>query len=443
MIYLLAHKYSPRLSYTADIIFGVILQTRFKILYISGPENTSGLPQDAVLLDYTNFENKGALKIPQEKLLFEEDIKPYEPDIEKSDLLKIRFSASLDTQGAVIDFDIFATAFYLLSEYHNYLNTDFDIHERYDETKHNLYSKKHHTQPWVNIYAEWLWKRCIEKNHGLQRNFPAFRYTISFDIDSPFLYSHKPFWLQMGGFLKDVLKLDLPAVKKRFRVLSNAEKDPYDVAEYILKNVSREKLAFLFLLDRHSPNDTRYTYKNTAYQAIIQRLSAAGIECGIHPSYTSFNNAGKIIFEKEKLQQITGKTVYSARMHFLKYRLPQTYHHFIKATLTHDYTACPVHTPGFRHFIATPFLWFDLAKNTVSNLTLHPTMVMDRTLQKYNELDAGKAYHEIVKVIDETIKYNGHFVILWHNSTLSEWKEWKGWRNVFEKVLMYLNSKSQ
>jgi len=31
--------------------------------------------------------------------------------------------------------------------------------------------------------------------------------------------------------------------------------------------------------------------------------------------------------------------------------------------------------------------------------------------------------------------------MLWHNSTLSEWKEWKGWRSVFEKSVNYLKQK--
>ncbi|MGZ5242859.1 MAG: polysaccharide deacetylase family protein [Bacteroidia bacterium] len=440
MIYILAQKYSPRLSYIADVMFGVILRTRFKILYITGPENTSGLPPESVLLNYTEYEIDGALKFPRETLLFEEDIKPQNPRIETGELLKIRFAKELSCKGTVINFDIFAAAFYLISEYENYLNTSFDEHERYDETKHPLYSKKLHTKPWVNIYAEWIWDKCVEKNPYIQREKNAFSYTVTFDIDSPFLYKHKPFWLQVGGFVKDAVKFDFKALKKRVKVLGD-EDDPYDVTDYILQQLPGDKLAFFFLIDRHSPHDTRFTYESKIYRETIKRIATAGIECGIHPSYTSFLDAHKIIFEKEKLQEITGKKVYSARMHFLKYRLPQTYRHFIQATLTHDFTTCPIHTPGFKHFIAVPFLWFDLAKNTVSSLTLHPTMIMDRTLQKYNSFVPEQASEEIRKLIDETAFHNGHFVMLWHNSTLSDWQEWKGWRTVFEQTIQYLKAK--
>ncbi|RYD77888.1 MAG: hypothetical protein EOP53_12220 [Sphingobacteriales bacterium] len=95
MICILAQKYSPRLAYIADVLFGVILKTRFKILYISSAENALGLPDGTVLLNYSPYEIPDSIKIPQEKLLFEEDIRRQELFIKKGDLLQLYFSLGL------------------------------------------------------------------------------------------------------------------------------------------------------------------------------------------------------------------------------------------------------------------------------------------------------------------------------------------------------------
>ena len=35
-------------------------------------------------------------------------------------------------------------------------------------------------------------------------------------------------------------------------------------------------------------------------------------------------------------------------------------------------------------------------------------------------------------------RYNGTFVSLWHNDSLSEWGQWRGWREVYLKMVEYL-----
>ena len=66
---------------------------------------------------------------------------------------------------------------------------------------------------------------------------------------------------------------------------------------------------------------------------------------------------------------------------------------------------------------------------------------MDRSLQQYIHLSPEKALVEIKKIIDITFEFNGLFTILFHNDSLSETAEWKGWKMVFEKTMMYLSDK--
>lgn len=43
-------------------------------------------------------------------------------------------------------------------------------------------------------------------------------------------------------------------------------------------------------------------------------------------------------------------------------------------------------------------------------------------------LNAEQAKQEIISLIDEVKKVEGEFVSVWHNESLSDYKEWQGWR---------------
>jgi hypothetical protein len=45
-------------------------------------------------------------------------------------------------------------------------------------------------------------------------------------------------------------------------------------------------------------------------------------------------------------------------------------------------------------------------------------------------------------IIDEIKAVNGTFVTLWHNESLSNNWPWKGWRNVYEEIVLEALPKS-
>jgi hypothetical protein len=44
-------------------------------------------------------------------------------------------------------------------------------------------------------------------------------------------------------------------------------------------------------------------------------------------------------------------------------------------------------------------------------------------------------------MIDEVRSVNGTFVTLWHNHTVNDKDEWKGWRKVYEDIVEYASTK--
>jgi len=94
---------------------------------------------------------------------------------------------------------------------------------------------------------------------------------------------------------------------------------------------------------------------------------------------------------------------------------------------------------GFRAGTSFPFHWFDIHKNQVTLLEIHPFCAMDVTLKnylKYNELEAIEALKKLFITVD---RVGGNCLMIWHNESVSDHYDWKGWRRVFEATLHFNN----
>ena len=438
MIFIASKSISPRLEYISHILFNVILKTEYRNITIQEIDSHKNKFHSAAFIIYSSENNipQGNISIPDEGLLFEASIEKKSPKIISSSVPELHFTKD-DFSSFTIGFDIFSSAFYLLTEYEKYAEPKLDIHGRYDEEQYEIYKEYYHENPVLHQYAELLWKKLSSSNPDLEQEQRKFDYTITFDIDAPYLYKGRSAALQAGGFIRDLLGIRFSNLDLRMKYLASGN-DPYNVYDYIFSKVNSAKLKFFFLIDRHSPHDGRHTFSNEEYKKLIKNIAARDVEIGIHPSYTAYKNADRIIFEKEKLVEISGGKVTSSRMHFLKYSLPDTNRYLIQAGIADDYTSCAVNRAGFKNFIAVPYPWFDLVENKQSDLIIHPSMVMDVTLKNYMHLNPEESLSRIKNLIDTTRQYKGHFCILMHNNTLSETPEWRGWRKVFESVLEYL-----
>ena len=139
--------------------------------------------------------------------------------------------------------------------------------------------------------------------------------------------------------------------------------------------------------------------------------------------------------ETARLSKILKLEVERSRQHFLKLILPETYRNLINNDITHDYTMGYAEIPGFRASICTPFPFFDLDQDAQTNLIIHPFMVMDGTLHDYMKLSPQKAIATIIELINEVRKVGGTFIPLWHNQSLNEESDWKGWLEVYVKMV--------
>src|SRR5690606_25746194 len=94
----------------------------------------------------------------------------------------------------------------------------------------------------------------------------SFRYISSIDVDMAFSYKHKGVWRNLGGFTRELLKLDLKKIDKRIKVLTDREDDPFDNFDYQIQlhdQLGIETIYFILLAD-HGKFDKNIDWDNEA-----------------------------------------------------------------------------------------------------------------------------------------------------------------------------------
>jgi hypothetical protein len=112
-----------------------------------------------------------------------------------------------------------------------------------------------------------------------------------------------------------------------------------------------------------------------------------------------------------------------------------SYRNLSAAGISEDYSMGFQDEPGFRAGIARPYMFYDVAEDKRTNLTIFPFQVMDVTLKGYKKLNPEMAKETISNMISQTRKVGGLFVSIWHNTTLLDTPECRKWREVFEFTL--------
>jgi hypothetical protein len=107
-----------------------------------------------------------------------------------------------------------------------------------------------------------------------------------------------------------------------------------------------------------------------------------------------------------------------------------------------DYSLGFSNTPGFRAGTSYPFFFYDLTEERQTDLKIFPLVVMDKTLRSNLNLNTDDAFERIKSLAEEVKRVNGVFVTLFHNENLTdeELLGWKGWKDMYKKVLLQITS---
>lgn len=458
---IVAPQVSPRLAYTAGVVFGRVLGWQVRVVPLAGyapaegpalwyvPADLlppGGLPQGQLHLQPAALLSGSGTAVVQPAL-------PPWPDQSQPPPVPLL----PDEHGQPVA-DPLAAAFYLLAEYDMWTRPQHDSYGRYLDTARYVVHTGLHAWPAIHHWAAGLARQL-----GLFPEKREYDYLLTIDADYPYRVRYKPLWKVAGSGARELLRRQWPEARARLRMLAGGA-DPYDTWDYALAAAGKPGHTRIFWLGGGThANDNGFSYSNRGLRALIRQMAASGAGMGLHPSFETMNRPELMAAQKTALEQILDAPVTHARQHYLRYRLPGihrtfreqqligserksehkpgTYRLYLQLGIQHDYTTALPNAPGWKHGMAVAFPWYDLPNETETPLLLHPSNLMDRSLQRYGGLSPAQSLPVLQQVLARSRQAGGTFIPILHNNTLAGLDEWRGWTDFFQILLQKMQEK--
>ncbi len=339
-----------------------------------------------------------------------------------------------------INYDIVASAFYILSGYSELVSGKKDSLNRFKYRSSLIEKLNIIDLPVVNYYYDILYtalkeidKKIKPKKIWEEYDFAAF---LSHDIDVC-----KSGWLEDGKFL--LKKRNLIGFSKLLLKKISGKDNWFNFNEIIdLEKTYQAKSTFFFLAKKGKTANLKnadYEITEPKMRQVLNFIKDKGFEIAIHGSFGTSINEKKFKTELDKMNfKVSGN-----RFHFLMFDNLKTPSVLAKNNMEYDSTLGFAEHIGFRRGTCYPFYLYDFANNKITNVLEIPLIVMDATLkyEKYMNLSPENALYKIKPIIEEVKKFNGIFSILWHNTFFTSFK-YAGWKNVYVRILKYLKNEN-
>lgn len=427
MIIIFVEQVSERLIYSLEFIF-----KERDIIYEITNDASLFEKSSFYKLNYSNLNFENVIQIRPSSLLWDEDIKLYEVT-----LAKFKNEPCLAFDGCL---DPLSSIFYVLARVEEYLSQYEDIHGRFLAK----YSIQYKFQLIDRVVCDRWAMKIIESicefyKVNIKIEKPQTIIVPTFDIDNTFAYQWKKGVRKWLSVIRDYIKRDRFRIQQRKNVLAGNEKDPYDTFDQILSISNRFKVYVFWLIGDYARYDKNISHLDTRHRKLINNICKK-IKLGLHPSYKSNSFYNSIKTEKSRLEEIIDDDIVYSRQHFLRLKISSTYSSLIKAGFRHDFSMGFSDHVGFRCGTARPHFWFDLKKNRISNLMVHPFAYMDGTLNEYMGLSIDDSKKQIFELYKEVENFGGEFLFIWHNETIGNYGKWNGWNGVLKYTLSLGNN---
>lgn len=427
MLLVYTHKITPRVTYTFKHICKRILG--IEVRFTSKVEDF--IAHGSLKMSYAKQPLSHELFIRSHELLFENGLSDIDVNVQPWGNTKGFFATG---ERSALPFDIFASSFYLLSRYEEYLPHVKDDYGRFLASESLAYKHKFLEQPVIDIWAYKL--KAVLKERFPDYQFPTRQYKVLPVIDVPVAYyfKYKGLLRTVGGTLNDLRRFKLKQLYLRYLVLMGFKRDPYDTFKWIIRKQKTCDFKFmvLFLIGDFSTFDKNINTNKKEFVSLIKSV-ADYCDVGIKASYFALDDVEILKKEKLKMEAITHNRLKAVRHSFSKLNLPISYRNLVELEINQDFTMGYIDTLGFRAGTCTPFQFYDLDYEVQTPLKINPYQCLDFALLKYDsELD--KTEH-LQKIINEVKVVNGTFIPVFHNYAFSDLDRWKGFRTLFNLVL--------
>jgi hypothetical protein len=336
---------------------------------------------------------------------------------------------------AVLELDIFGSAFFMLSRYEEAVSKQRDNHGRFPAKASLAYREGFLDRPIIDEYVEilWcamkrLWPRLIRRQH-------EYKTVVSCDVDFPYHPSAISFARMARTTVAKVILhrkltgLSLPLRNYFSGRYGDFRHDPYYfMVDWIMDVNERAGNLVLFNFIPEITDcafDGNCSIAEPAVVAMLKRIAARQHEIGVHPGYLAYENVQATIAAVRRLRDTMSlagidQQVAGGRNHYLRWstKTPAIWH---AAGLQYDSTLSFADRAGFRCGTCREYSMYDIHAREFLPLKQRPLICMDRSAIDYMGYGlTEEAFAEMEKLKKAAKKVKGNFTLLWHNSYLEE-----------------------
>lgn len=336
--------------------------------------------------------------------------------------------------------DIFASAFYFLSLWDEYVIKERDNHNRFIGKNSLLNKLDFLRKPIVTIYFNYL---IFLINNYFNINIQKRNSYASLTHDIDYIKKWSPGIIYrecIQYFLLNRLNVNFRKRFSRFYEFLKAfliKNDPYlnslnKIIEFELKNNIRS--TFFIKTGCTSKHDVSYSVKNKFVKRKVEFLKEQNFDVGLHPSYKTYNNEIIMKDEKNRLINLLNNDKFGVRQHYLRYDINITPIIHEKLYFIYDSSLGYHDVEGFRTGFSFPHYLYSNKNDKVLNIIEIPLVIMDSTLEYYRKLKPQQALNVIKEITNIIQKYGGVLTILFHNTCYDE-LDYPGWGSVYEDMV--------
>ena len=355
----------------------------------------------------------------------------------------------VENKTIVLGLDIFASSFFLLTRWEEYVNKVRDNLDRFPGKESVAFKNNFIDRPIVNEYIEFLWSLLKYLGYNGERKKRCYKIIPTVDVDHLFSYNkffhiaRRPLSLIKNEAApnKSVSLNKKVQISKAWEYLNGYCKvklkyspDPFDNYSKLLDDseMNNSKTYFFFLSGFNKIYDVDAPIADKRLTKIINLIKSRGHHIGFHPGFDTYNNSEIWKEAKHRLEKFVESETLWGRQHYLRFDVPKTWQIWEENKMQWDSSMGYSDVTGFRCGSCYEFTVFDVVKREKFKLKEYPLLIMDVTLHNIG-LTIDDAIKNVNKIKENVKKYNGDFVFLWHNSSFNL-NKWKNYQKVYEEL---------
>ena len=313
--------------------------------------------------------------------------------------------------------DIFASAFFMLTRWEEYVKPERDLHNRFPARASLAATEGFLQIPVVDKYVELLRKMLLFLGYELTEG-QSRRIVFSHDVD---VIQKWKSWKQtlrsaIGSIVRNMSPREaLEKLAEFYLIKQKKINDPYNSFDWLMdqSEIFQAKSHFYFMSGGSTKFETNYLAFFPGCREIIENIKKRGHLVGFHGSYNSYRDLETFSKEKEILESFVGMRVKEGRQHYLRFEVPYTWQVWEDAGMVIDSTCGFAEIGGFRCGTSREFNVFNILSRRQLKLIERPLIYMDVTNTSYRGFDSENSVSDILYLFD---KCCSNFTLLWHNN---------------------------